>query len=86
MSALVFTLGCRWGHTIKVNELEAKRLNGTACRECYGMLLVVGVRGSVGEVASVTAQRAKGYAGLLHLEEYRYADYGEKYCVVAQGS
>ncbi len=57
MSALVFTLGCRKGHRINVDELEAKRINGTACQECYGMLLVVGVRGSVGEGARVTAQR-----------------------------
>ncbi len=57
MSGLLFTLGCRKGHTIEVFELEAKRLNGTACREGYSMLTVVGVRGSVGEVARVTAQR-----------------------------
>lgn len=38
--ALSFTLACRNGHGIEVDETEGQRLNGTACQTCFKPLLV----------------------------------------------
>jgi len=41
---IIFTLACPKGHTIELEEDEARERNGTSCEICYGPLLVRAVR------------------------------------------
>lgn len=54
--ALSFTLVCRNGHRIQVDETEGQRLNGSACEHCGKPMLVARLT-IAGEAVPPAAQR-----------------------------
>jgi hypothetical protein len=43
-TTVIFTMGCKNGHKLDVDEATARDINATACRICYSPILVKGVK------------------------------------------